>query len=324
MYTPTMSKYSVLFVCEPIIDIFIKYNDKLMKKYNMSVNGFIFINDYSEFDKCLEIGKNIGGTSLNTFSMIKSNGIFIGAVGKNCTFIENALEKIDKKYFLEKRYKKTMTCYIMIKDCFRSMATTQPLKLSIDFIQERINDILKYNIFYLSLFMYFSNKEIIDFILKLNHHMLVLNLAPIIENYKLFDEIQLIIERSKIIVGNREEFKKLSKLFFKVEENNYTDNILEEYFQVNSKTTFLICTDGDKDIMYTDNNNIYYLKPKKINEKDIFTCGAGDAFCAGVLDAFIEGKSSKNIVENGYKYSYEWIIKKTKEYKDNLKKSKYR
>ncbi|EPR78014.1 Adenosine kinase [Spraguea lophii 42_110] len=315
-----MARFSILFACELIIDVYLKYNKDLLERYNISEDGHKFIENDDDLKRYKPLKKILGGTSFNTFSCINfTETAFLGAISENDADEVGQLLNGKRNVHLEKRNDQpSSTCYVMIKDNKRTMVMKSGAILSLKCIDYWTNMIKNFDIFYVSLFTWNNNEEVIKAIIAQKKFKVVLNLAAVIQTYNSYDKISFIVENSEMIIGNKSEFMALISLGYMLEEDNEMSNFeFLSYMKKLAVTKKLICTNGDNSIFYIDRYNHGYKRPRKIDLEQIVTCGAGDSFAAGALDGYSAGKDIRAIADLGCEYAYNWIRRKTEEVLEN-------
>ncbi|KAG0441908.1 Adenosine kinase [Dictyocoela muelleri] len=200
----------------------------------------------------------------------------------------------------------TATCFVMINNNERTLATFTGASeyLSESFFKNSIKKISGINLVYINLDTW--SLKCINNILKLKSKI-VLNLfseiiLPTIDK----SILKRIFDCSSIIVGNKLEILEFGKLIFGFELD------LKRCIQMLTRfDKFIICTDGNKSVKYATQDFYKEKSVEKIELENLNTCGAGDAFAAGVLIGIYKNYKHDDIVNKGMELARKWIIEKS-------------
>ncbi|TBU08944.1 adenosine kinase [Hamiltosporidium magnivora] len=307
-----------------MLDIRIKCEKSLLENLDLEENGYVQINGKNNYllEKLQDLKAvrlSSGGTSLNTFIFLSKKGniplYFIGSVGndKYLKILENELDILNIKYSFEIfDNNRTAKCFVLLNGRQRSLVTDLGAStcLSLKYVDTCLCNLPKNVFFYMSGFMIAAHLELSFHILDiLKKNQLILNLS----SYTLFSGseyffIKKYFDISNVVVGNFEEFYSFYKRVFGKEPINIRQILVE----LGYKNQTLICTDGGKDIYYTKNGKVYSSKIDKYLGDNVDTCGAGDAFAAGILYGFYKKYSIEEIIQIGKDWSEEYILENTK------------
>ncbi|KAM0686392.1 hypothetical protein COBT_002384 [Conglomerata obtusa] len=235
---------------------------------------------------------------------------FVGAIGDDTNGNE-FLEMISSDvidYNLEKINCKTAECRVLLNNNERSLVTELGAanKLSLQFLKGNLAKILQARVIYICAFFVSAMPENSEFILdtvKMNQ-ILVFNLSffGVLKNLDI-EMLKRIFYKSKIIIGNRDEFLAFYKIFYCEEPVDDEEMIFRLGLD-----KFIICTNGESRVIYNFNGQIKSIEIEKINLKILDTCGAGDYFAAGVIYSFYEDGNIENAIKQGNLWAKEFII----------------
>ncbi|KAM0676365.1 hypothetical protein GVAV_000330 [Gurleya vavrai] len=287
-----------------------------LKQINLECNGYK--ESYSSITLSNEnvcIRRSPGGSCLNTLRLIsektKIETFFIGAIGndKNLEEFENLISKDKTKYLLEYKNKETAVCEVFLNNNDRSLVTNLGAanSLTIEFIEKQKFYIDSAEMIYICAFFASAMPECCLFFIKniLKEQTLVFNLSY----HGLLKDIdrkllKMIFDRSNIIIGNKNEFVAFYEIFF-------NEILLDDKEKIRkiSKGKLVMCTDGDKQVVFCENDNIKKIMVNEIGLKYLDTCGAGDYFAAGAISSLIDKKSIEEAVLCGISWAKEQIYK---------------
>lgn len=314
----------ILTVCQILIDKRIVASDNMIYENKLESNGRKQIDDDSSHlhDRLSTIKPYSiapGGASLNTLRAISQSSdietMFIGAIGDddNGTELQNMLQNDKTKYKFETiTDKATAECTVFLNNNKRSMVVTLDAAncLSCKFIKENVSSIRIAKIIYLCGFFAADMPENAEWIVdQVQSQKLIFNLSnevPLeIMNRNLLGKI---FNKSKVIIGNYDEMKKLKELIFP--EYPSVQYMMQE---ISREDKVIISTNGEKEICFADGGMTKNLPPKDIDMENLDTCGAGDYFAAGFIAAYYKDEKTEECVKTGIEWAGKYIEKLSRE-----------
>ena len=280
-------KFDVVTFGSAVIDVFVD-GDIAEKK------GFI---SYPIGEKILlkNLKYDIGGGGTNTavaFSRLGFKTGYIGKVGKdiNGNEILHQLKK-EKVKFLGKRTDKGMTGYSVILDSKSKDRTILTYKGVNNNIKEKDIKKFKTKWLYFSSLLERSFQTQLKVAKKLCSRGAKLAFNP--SSYLIKEKnLSSILKLTSILVLNKEEAEMLSK-------KAQIEEIIKRLHSFGPN--IIVITDKNKNIVASDKNKIYKLKPHRI--KVIERTGAGDAFASGFTAGIIIGRSIQDALKLGLEES---------------------
>ena len=295
-----MTKYDVIGLGNPMVDILLKVEDEHLDKFNLRKGGGRMVTKKEQDKILLEFGsekaeRTTGDSTANTLSALSILGAKVAYIGKigddeNGIYYEKTLVNNNFISRIVKCNSETGRCLVLItKDKQRSFAVNLGAVLKIkkeDILEE---DIKKSRIFH------FTGWQLTEPELK-EAAMRALELAKkhgLLISFDLADSFQIKknLEAWKDIVG------KYADIIFANEDEAlaYTGLKAEEAVK-NIKKNAIVCVKlGEKGSIISDKGKIIKVKAKKTKAVD--TTGAGDAYAAGILYGILRNMSFEEVGE---------------------------
>ena len=311
---------SIIAVGDPIVDIISEISTDIIKKYNMKWGDTVFLEEnndngvYKELESMPEVRYIPGGAVQNSIRVMawclnmdpnnknKYKITMLGCAGDDLyqKKVLNALDELGVNILFQTLPgEKTSRCGVGIyrKERFLITQLRASKKLSEDFIQQNIQQILKHESVIIEGYM-LPNK--FDLCKKLTecfyreNKIIILTLSAMFIVQFHSEKVMEIANKSDIIVGNIGEAEILAGL-----KGAKPKEIFETLFRkmIPKENRILVITAGASGsycAKYDYKNNtldfIFQYFANKINHEDITDLnGAGDAFLGGFLSEYIKG-----------------------------------
>lgn len=316
---------SILTIGEPIMDITSQIDEKIIEKYNLKWRDTVLIGEkdddknaqiFEELEKMPKVRYLPGGSAQNTIRVLSwclkmQNDIkkyklsFLGSIGDD--EYKNKIEKELKDLNINPIFEvikddKTSRCGVGIFKKEKLFATQlrASKKLSKEFIDEHLNEILDHQALFIEGYMVSNKldicKELIGYF-KRDKKPIILSLcAPFIVKNNL-DKLLELANDADIITGNMEEAMELAG----ATNSDDVDEIFRSIFsKLNpDENRLLVVTHGDNGAHWGKYNYeekrlefmIQYFAVEMKEEEIEDLNGAGDAFLGGFLSRYMEGYS---------------------------------
>ncbi|KAK6626570.1 hypothetical protein RUM44_009044 [Polyplax serrata] len=320
-----MEKGQLLGIGNPLLDLTVTGDAKLLEKYKLEANNAVIANEfqksiYKDLLENYDVQFTAGGSVQNSLRVcqwiVKESRvcIFMGSVGMDK--YSKILQQTAESDGVEVRYQyhediPTGTCAAIItthegnkRSLCANLAAAE--KFTIDHILKPDNYrcIEKANIYYISGFFLTVSLETVlkigETAAKENKFFITNLSAPFIcDLYK--DSVMKTLYYTDVVFGNESELQKLGEGCFK------TKNLEEIMYKMANlpkanmtRERIVIITNGCHPVLYVQGKSIKKVEVPKIPEgKVIDTNGAGDAFAGGFLSQFLMGKSIEKCIQCG-------------------------
>ncbi|ELQ76686.1 putative pfkB family carbohydrate kinase [Trachipleistophora hominis] len=322
---PQKNKTMIITLCQPLLDYRIADFDDIISLFELNNDDYMRITTektLNMFSSKQKIMTSLGGSSLNTFLKIKEctdiDLKFFGAIGddKEGEDLCGLMTKSGVDFYFEKiAARGTGRCFIGLKRSKRILCTWLDASELMEpfFIEKNKNIVEQARIAYLSTFIISFNINTVHSFLKyLNDSVtLVINLG----SEKLYSDdnmmfIQMLLKNAKVIIGNKSEANALI-------EKTLGGSVSTErgMAEISRKGTLFICTNGPESVKYAFNGEIHEVEVSKGRQVFQDTCGAGDAFAAGVLVGLYNNQATGECVKLGVEYALTTLEKNDKKLK---------
>ena len=312
---------SLIAIGDPIVDITSEIDTEIIKKYNMKWGDTVFLDEnndngvYGELERMPEVRYIPGGAVENSIRVLawclnmeennknKFKITMMGCSGDDLykAKILNALKELDVNALFEiLPGEKTSRCGVGIyrKERFLITQLRASKKLSNEFIQQNIKEILAHEAIIIEGYMLPNKFEICKYLTECfnredKYVILTLSAMFIVQYHS--DKIIEIANRCDMIVGNIKE----AEIFAGINDGNPA-NIFETIFKkLAPRDRILIITAGAQGVYcskfdYRRNqlDFVYQYFANKINNDSIVDLnGAGDSFLGGFLSEYLKGSS---------------------------------
>lgn len=301
-----MQERKVIAIGNAIVDILSEVDDKFLSDHSL-IKGSMSLIDEDVASKLSEIDYvkiNSGGSAGNTIATISQLGnpsSFIGKVAMDDfgrKFI-NQIEKSGTKYVSQNHTDSASAkSFILVTpDAQRTMCTFLGCASQIDESDIDEETIKSHEILYLEGYLWDQDSTILALKkairdAKNNNVKIAFTLSDsfCVARHKK-DFLKLVEEDLDILFANEQEIIELLEL------KTFDSSKINEFFAKNPKLTALV-TRSEKGFVVFDSNKIESGDAEKI-EKLVDTTGAGDAFAAGFLYEFSNGKSAFEAAKKG-------------------------
>ena len=315
---------SILTLGEPIMDIISQIDEQMIEKYSLKYRDTVLIGEkddknaeiFEELEKIPKVRFLPGGSAQNTVRVLswclnmehdikKYKLSFLGSIGDD--EYKNKIEKEYKELYINPIFEvikddKTSRCGVGIFKKEKLFATQlrASKKLSEEFVNEHLNEILDHQVLFIEGYMVSNKldicKKLIEYF-KRDKKPIILSLcAPFIVKNNL-DKLLELANDADIITGNMEEAMELAG----ATSPDDVDEIFKNIFSKLSpdENRLLVVTHGDNGAYWGKYNYeekrlefmIQYFAVEMKEDEIEDLNGAGDAFLGGFLSRYMEGYS---------------------------------
>ena len=315
---------SILTLGEPIMDIISQIDEQMIEKYSLKYRDTVLIGEkddknaeiFEELEKIPKVRFLPGGSAQNTVGVLswclnmehdikKYKLSFLGSIGDD--EYKNKIEKEYKELYINPIFEvikddKTSRCGVGIFKKEKLFATQlrASKKLSEEFVNEHLNEILDHQVLFIEGYMVSNKldicKKLIEYF-KRDKKPIILSLcAPFIVKNNL-DKLLELANDADIITGNMEEAMELAG----ATSPDDVDEIFKNIFSKLSpdENRLLVVTHGDNGAYWGKYNYeekrlefmIQYFAVEMKEDEIEDLNGAGDAFLGGFLSRYMEGYS---------------------------------
>ena len=313
------SAKSLIALGNPIVDITVSIDKETLQNYGLEYRRTIFCNEKTqkfidELDKKPIVTYTPGGSVMNTLRVCsyclnmnqnesgKHKITMLGAVG-NDVFkdkIINSLREAKVEPLLEILQDKTSKCGVGIykKDRCLVPEIQASKKLSKEFIEENLDNILQHDVLLVEGYFLKENYELCKYLVeefKKQGKLVILTLSAVCIVQYHMDKIKEIADMSDMVIGNMEETEVLAG-----GKNAIFQDTYEKVHKILAPSNrLLVVTCGSHGVYCSKYNYqsrrldlILQCFPNYIkNEEIVDLNGAGDAFLGGFLSQYMQGKS---------------------------------
>ena len=287
----------------------IKYRKEKKLFQRIPKESRVRVFNHDEYSDMIDVELTVfGGSAANTITDLRRKGwkcTFIGEVGndKEGKFIEKRMKKFDIKLLLKKTDGVTGSCGIILhKDGKYSVLFKEGVSDDIELTDELLKEARSCKLFHSSPFASFKSLVSLKTQVKLASEArasgAIVSTSPgrlyaeSLENKKNSEKKELIIKllkNSDVIFINNNESMIISG------EKNYKKAAKKILNMFNPK---ILCITIGREGCYVETRHESFVTKRGVT-KPVSTLGAGDAFAAGFLDAFLRKKNLRKCAEQG-------------------------
>lgn len=333
-----MTEKILIGIGNPIIDISNTTTDDILEKYNIPKNLTTFANDsnigfFDELENQPNCSYFAGGSVTNTIRVANwmlnnSNGYgckMIGCIGndKYGEKIVSQLKKVNVDLLFEVNEKEsTSRCACGITGKARSLVPEIKAsnKLSLSYVQSKINDILSCEILLIEGYFIIECWDIVKYLyeeFKKAGKKVAFTLSAVFMIEVFYDKVKLVCDESDFIFANEDEVRAFVKRVGKepFQDNKRNAEIIFEHLKKNENRIFIFTHGAHPTTLckwdYTNHTfnlcieeEVYHLSDDEI----VDTNGCGDALVGGFFSEFLKGSELLTCLKAG-QYASSVIIK---------------
>jgi len=333
-----MSKKILIGIGNPIIDISNTTNDEILEKYKIPKNLTTFANEnnigfFNELENQPNCSYLAGGSVTNTIRVANwmlnnSEGFgckMIGCVGKD-TYgdkIISELKKVNVELLFEICEKEsTSRCACGITGKARTLVPDIKAsnKLTLSFVESKINDILSSEILLIEGYFLIECWDIVKYLyeeFKKAGKKIAFTLSAVFMIEVFFERVKLVADCADFIFANEDEIRAFVKMFGydPLIENKKNAEIIFKNLKINENRILILTHGAEPTTLCTwdyTNQNFNLLIEEEIyhinNDEIVDTNGCGDALVGGFFSEYLKGSELYTCIKAG-QYAASVIIK---------------
>lgn len=222
---------------------------------------------------------------------------------KNAKLLINPGIKNGKCHEKKTLIDKTATCFVMLYKNERTLATFLGASdfLSKSYLTACVSKYPDIKLIYIHLDAWAF--DCIPFILEMGAKIVMNLFSEFILPKIGKNNLKLFYGRASVIIGNRFEILEFGRQIF-----NYEFDLKRCIEMLARPDKLVICTDGKNMIRYATACVFKEIDVTPIKMQHLNTCGAGDAFAAGVLIEIYNNQNRDNVINRGIECARKWIL----------------